>query len=91
MRRILEYYFKMLGNNPIRDRIDEFEPDEKPIYKALISWINIGSHSQMEEIFYNELTETNTELYLSVFKKIFDKTKQLSHYNMMMKIENDKE
>ena len=91
LRRILEYYFKMLGNNPIRDRIDEFEPDEKPIYKALISWINIGSHSQMEEIFYNELTETNTELYLSVFKKIFDKTKQLSHYNMMMKIENDKE
>ena len=89
MRRILEYYFKMLGSVPIRDRINEFASGEKPIYKALISWINIGSHSQMEEVFYNELTENNTEIYLSVFKKIFDKTNQISHYNMMMKIDSD--
>ena len=87
MRRILEYYFKMLGNNPIRTQIDEFEINERPIYKALISWINIGSHSQMEEIFYNERTVTNTEIFLSVFKKIFEKTNQIDHYNMMMKIE----
>ena len=87
MRRILEYYFKMLGNNPIRTQIDEFEIEERPIYKALISWINIGSHSQMEEIFYNERTVTNTEIFLSVFKKIFEKTNQIDHYNMMMKIE----
>lgn len=87
MRRILEYYFKMLGNNPIRTQVDEFEINERPIYKALISWINIGSHSQMEEIFYNERTVTNTEIFLSVFKKIFEKTSQIDHYNMMMKIE----
>ena len=87
MRRILEYYFKMLGNNPIRTQIDEFEINERPIYKALISWINIGSHSQMEEIFYNERTVTNTEIFLSEFKKIFEKTNQIDHYNMMMKIE----
>lgn len=87
MRRILEYYFKMLGNNPIRTQIDEFEINERPIYKALISWINIGSHSQMEEVFYNERTVTNTEIFLSVFKKIFEKTNQIDHYNMMMKIE----
>lgn len=91
MRRILEYYFKMLGNNPIRTQIDEFEINERPIYKALISWINIGSHSQMEEVFYNERTETNTEIFLSVFKKIFEKTNQINHYNMMMKIETNKE
>ncbi|MBR5581417.1 MAG: AAA family ATPase [Treponema sp.] len=91
MRRILEYYFKMLGNKPVRDRIDEFEVYERPIYKALISWVNIGSHSQMEEIFYNERTETNTEIFLSVFKKIFERTNQIAHYNMMMKIETDKE
>ena len=89
MRRILEYYFKMLGNKPVRDRIDEFEVYERPIYKALISWINIGSHSQMEEIFYTERTETNTEIFLSVFKKIFERTNQIAHYNMMMKKDTD--
>lgn len=89
MRRILEYYFKMLGNKPVRDRIDEFEVYERPIYKALISWINIGSHSQMEEIFYTERTETNTEIFLSVFKKIFERTNQIAHYNMMMKIDTE--
>ena len=89
MRRILEYYFKMLGNKPVRDRIDEFEVYERPIYKALISWMNIGSHIQMEEIFYTERTETNTEIFLSVFKKIFERTNQIAHYNMMMKIDTE--
>lgn len=84
MRRIIENYFKILGKYTDDSLIDKFEnPQEKEICRSLISWINEGSHTIPDDLFV-ELQDTTTDNYLEVFQKIFEETKQIEHYNMMM-------
>jgi wobble nucleotide-excising tRNase len=84
MRRILESYFKMLGGIDL-DRIHEkFEGNEKLACRALLSWVNDGSHSVHDDL-YISIEPTTVELYLSVFKRIFELERHLDHYNMMMR------
>lgn len=87
MRRIIENYFKILGDYKDDTIIDKFEThEERVICKSLMSWVNDGSHSIQDDL-YIELPNMQTEQYLSVFKRIFEFTGHISHYNMMMKIE----
>jgi wobble nucleotide-excising tRNase len=44
MRRILEYYFNIIGGLDYEKSINEFDGEEKIIFKSLFSWINDGSH-----------------------------------------------
>ena len=44
LRRILEYYFKILGRIKDDGLISKFEGEDKVISNALLSWINDGSH-----------------------------------------------
>jgi wobble nucleotide-excising tRNase len=84
LRRILEYYFNIIGGLDYENCINEFEGEEKIICKSLISWINDGSHFINEDlIVYTELE--SVEKYLNVFKSIFEKMGHISHYEMMMK------
>lgn len=83
MRRILEYYFNILGGKKYEECIDKFEGEEKLICKSLISWINDGSHFIGDDL---EIPVNQDEIqkYLNVFKLIFEKMGQIDHYNMMM-------
>ena len=82
-RRILEYYFEILGNVN-RDKIcKEFDGQEQSICRSLFSWTNAGSHGVFEEVDFSP-DESMIQSYKNVFKEIFVKTKQLPHYKMMM-------
>ena len=90
MRRILENYFKILGNVDPDDICDKFDGKEKLICRSLFSWVNDGSHSAHDSL-YVSIDDSIVESYLSVFKDIFVKTKHVAHYEMMMGIQNDGE
>lgn len=83
LRRILENYFKILGNINPDDICDEFEGKEKLICKSLFSWVNDGSHFAHDDL-YVAMDEGMVESYLAMFRRIFDKTGHLAHYKMMM-------
>ncbi|MCK5491288.1 MAG: AAA family ATPase [Candidatus Pacebacteria bacterium] len=85
LRRILEYYFKILGGVNLDKIADGFEGKEKMICGVLLSWVHDGSHFSDEDLYIACNTET-VEKYLKVFKGIFEESKQIGHYNMMMKI-----
>jgi len=91
MRRILENYFKLLGNIPLDDLYKEFDGEDKVMCKALCSWINDGSHSAFDDDFYTPLDEATVTKYLEIFRQIFEKSKHISHYNMMMGITAESE
>lgn len=88
LRRILENYFNILGDKDFSDL--KFEGIEMIAYRSLISWIQDGSHCLDEGIDVG-IGQDLTSHYLHVFKKIFEQTNHLSHYNMMMHIENEDE
>lgn len=88
LRRILEYYFTIIGNyNEIKELSEKFESNEKLICDSLIKWVNGGSHDIDEDLYY-EINQETVDKYLQVFKEIFKKTRNLAHYEMMMGIDN---
>ena len=88
MRRILEYYFNIIGGISYEKAINKFEGIEKTICNSLISCINDSSHYINEDI--NVVFDDDMlDKYLDVFKKIFENMGHISHYNMMMKLEEE--
>lgn len=84
MRRILEYYFKILGGWRDEQIISQFSSvEEQDICRSLICWINDGSHTIAEDL-YIESPDMIIEKYKTVFKEIFEKSNHMAHYNMMM-------
>lgn len=83
IRRILEYYFNVIGGIDYEKCIDRFEGEDKIICKALISCINDGSHFITDDFVMCYENDT-IENYLRVFKLIFEKMDHISHYCMMM-------
>ena len=89
MRRIIENYFRILGKNRDDKLIGKFDTkEEQDICRALISWINDGSHSVNDDLFIEYQDET-IENYKKVFKAIFEKTNHIEHYKMMMEEEEE--
>jgi len=88
MRRIIENYFRILGKYRDDKLIGKFETkEEQDICRALISWINDGSHSVNDDL-YIEYQDETIENYKKVFKSIFEKTNHIEHYKMMMEVES---
>jgi wobble nucleotide-excising tRNase len=84
MRRIIESYFKILGKYTDDKLINNFgNKQEQEICRSLLCWINDGSHCIPDDIFI-ENQENTIEKYYTVFREIFEKTKHIEHYNMMM-------
>lgn len=84
MRRIIENYFKILGRFSDDDLLSKFENlQEQQICNSLMYWINDGSHCLPDDL-YIQHPDDSTELYMSVFQKLFDYAGHLAHYNMMM-------
>lgn len=84
LRRILEYYFKILGGIDSDDICAKFDDgNEKLICKSLFSWVNDGSHFAHDDLFVS-IDDSMIGTYLKVFRGIFEKADQLAHYKMMM-------
>ena len=89
MRRIIECYFKTLGGFSNDKLIDMFENHEdKMIARSLVSWLNDGSHKVMDDVFIDPYTDA-LHKYKDVFRRIFEISGHLAHYNMMMEIQDD--
>lgn len=89
MRRIIEHYFKILGQYGDDELIDKFQNNEdQQVCRSLISWINDGSHVISDDL-YIESQESISTKYLKVFEDIFKFTDHEGHYKMMMKIEDN--
>jgi wobble nucleotide-excising tRNase len=82
LRRILENYFKILGNVNPDEICGYFEGKEKLICRSLFSWVNDGSHFAHDSL-YVSIDDSMVESYLNVFEKIFEKTEHGAHYRMM--------
>ena len=83
LRRILESYFKVLGGVDPDSICALFEGREKLVCKSLFSWVNAGSHHALDDL-YVSVGEATVDVYLRVFKDIFNKSGHLAHYQMMM-------
>ncbi|GAB0055261.1 AAA family ATPase [Helicobacter pylori] len=91
MRRIIEYYFRILGGLKHYDSLSEYfknikNIEEKQVCNSFILWFNDGSHGISDDLFVQS-QDTNIEIYLKVFENIFKITGHENHYKMMMGIE----
>jgi wobble nucleotide-excising tRNase len=84
MRRILEQYFRMNGNLEVGKLDGEFTGRDHQLFRSLFSWVNAGSHDLIDDL-YASSDDFTIDHYQEVFKKVFDRTDQIGHYNMMMK------
>lgn len=91
MRRILEYYFTFYGEIPLDQFPLQFEGNDRLIARMLVSWLNDGSHSNMDmdNLCYTPPMSDAIERNLVVFKKVFDNIGHVAHYNMMMKMKEE--
>ena len=85
LRRILEHYFSIIGGIDYEKYINELEGEEKLIARSLVAFINDGSHSISDD-FSISIGADDIKKYLLVFRKIFDISGHINHYNMMRRI-----
>lgn len=82
LRRILEYYFTILGSVDREEICAKFEGHNKVICNSLFSWVNAGSHSALDDVYITP-SESTVRNALDVFKEIFERTGHIGHYEMM--------
>ncbi len=87
MRRIIEYYFRILGGFKHNHNLSECFKNirEQQVCNSFISWFNDGSHGISDDLFVQS-QDTSIETYLKVFENIFKRTGHEAHYKMMMGI-----
>jgi wobble nucleotide-excising tRNase len=83
MRRILENYFKILGRMDFDKICDQFDGPQKAKCRSLFAWVNDGSHFSHDDAFYT-IDQASIETYMEIFRKVFEKSDHLAHYEMMM-------
>ncbi len=83
LRRILEHYFTILGGVNPDEICEKFQGNDKFVCKSLFSWVNAGSHGVLDDLYVSD-GGVAVDVYLRVFKEIFDKHGHVSHYAMMM-------
>lgn len=84
LRRILESYFRIMGGGIWDDEITPLlNTEERHVFQALFRWVNDGSHSVVEDVYYSQ-SPIGQDVYLQVFERIFVVTKHEAHYRMML-------
>jgi wobble nucleotide-excising tRNase len=86
MRRIIENYFRILGNISTDDITGEFDGQDQQICASLFSWVNDGSHSAHDDLFIS-MDDGMIARYVDVFRRIFVQSGHEAHYHMMMRTE----
>ena len=85
MRRILEYYFGLTGQQWETSILESFETgEERMVCSSLLSFVNDGSHAVFDELYVDQYYPDDLLRYFSVFESIFSATNQIEHYRMMM-------
>ena len=84
MRRIIEYYFKLLGGISQEALEAKFSGNDRIVFKSLFSWMNDGSHSIDDDLHY-QVVDAEIETYKDVFRRIFVESNHTAHYEMMMR------
>lgn len=85
MRRILEYYFNTIGGLEYEKIINNFEGEEQQLCHSLLSCINDNSH-YIPDDYSVVITDEMIQKYVEIFRLVFEKTGHISHYKMMMKL-----
>ena len=85
MRRILEYYFNTIGGLEYEKIINNFEGEEQQLCHSLLSCINDNSH-YIPDDYSIVITDEMIQKYVEIFRLVFEKTGHISHYKMMMKL-----
>jgi wobble nucleotide-excising tRNase len=83
LRRILENYFKILGNLDKDEIVQRFEGRDQQICGSLFSWVNDGSHSFNDDL-HISLDDEIIARYLDVFRRIFEVMGHKAHFEMMI-------
>ncbi len=83
LRRIVENYFKILGNVDTDHIVARFEGRDQQVCSSLFSWVNDGSHGVHDDLYVSS-DQSVVERYLEVFRRIFVETGHEAHYEMMM-------
>lgn len=83
MRRIIEYYFKLLGGISQEELLTSFTGKDRIVFKSLFSWMNDGSHSIDDDLHY-QVVDAEIETFKDVFQRIFVASNHAAHYEMMM-------
>lgn len=89
MRRILEYFFRTLGSKSNNQVYNSMDGEDKFLCHSLLTLENSQSHSFIDDIVNSTPNEETLRRYLEVFRKIFEAHNSLSHYNMMMGIDDE--
>lgn len=87
MRRIIENYFRSHGGVNV-DRIlegKEVTPAEYSVCRMLVSWVHDGSHNVPWDNDYS-VDHYDQAIYHNAFRKLFEHSGQIQHYNFMMNI-----
>ncbi len=85
MRRILEHYFKYLGNKDVRTSIEKLKKLSGTTHtkcSAFYSNLNNGSHGFDDDVYNN--TNIDKEKALDEFEELFKALGHADHYSMMM-------
>ncbi|WP_192484168.1 MULTISPECIES: AAA family ATPase [Cysteiniphilum] len=86
MRRIIEYYFKVLGGFKDEEITEHFDNcQDQQTCQSLLSWVNDGSHTIYDDMHISGL-ENTVDKYFNIFKQIFINEGHEKHFNMMMGI-----
>jgi len=82
MRNILERFFGFIEKNDFNELTKELEKDEKNHF--FIRYINKESHS--DPINISDAKEIDPQIFKEAFRKIFEDSEYIQHYNKMMNI-----
>ncbi len=80
MRNILERFFGFIDKNDFNELTKELEKDEKNNF--FIRYINKESHS--DPINISDSKEINSQIFKEAFRKIFENSGYIEHYNSMI-------
>lgn len=83
MRRIIENYFHITGDVDSAKIIANIPESERWACRALLAWYNDGSHTAPWDVDYSSISP-DIDSHLSAFKKIFEESGHIAHYDMMM-------
>lgn len=81
MRNILEYFFGFIGKETLNNAMQRLDSDKK--YQFFVDYINRESHSDPVNI--SDMKDIDVELFKEAFKKIFEDSEYIEHYNKMMR------
>lgn len=81
MRNILEYFFGFIDNEKYEKAIEKLTDGK---YSYFLRYINRESH--FDRINISDTKEINPQIFKEAFKKIFEDSEYIEHYNKMMNL-----